>query len=137
MIQFLSKLFSHRKSSFVVPPKPKWEETVMLMRHRSLRSLHCFDDKVVKVIYSQNNEQRFILFESKKGYFYYIVEYLTELDDEEWRYVVAQNVHALPAMWVSASRTSSRSIFGQTCEAWNDFIASPEYKKYFFDPSFL
>ena len=127
MFNKLKSIFSRKKAITPIPPKPSWQETVELMYDKSLS---CFSDEIVKVIYSNNKEKRVIFFKSENGFYYYSIEQLVEFDDEEWAYF-AKEPDALPAMWVTPIQTSARSIFGTEQEAWNDFIISPEYKNDF------
>ena len=86
-------------------------------------------DKAVQVVFSANGEHRFVLLESEKGYCYYLVEDLTPLDEEEWRFA-SQDPQALPAMWVPQNEIR-RSLFGQREEAWQDFTRTEAYQRYF------
>lgn len=129
MIKRLAKLFCRHKTDRTIPTNPPWAETVMLMRKQSPNA---FADTVLKVVYSKDSKHRFILLKSKNGYYYYVVEHLTELDDEEWRYA-SLFPDALPALWLPAENRFWRSLFGWESEALRDFAASDEYKKYFSD----
>ncbi len=127
MIKELKSFFSRKKAAAPLPPKPSRQEIAELMHGQSLSG---YADNVIKVIYSDNNEKRVVFFRSKRGFCYYVVEYLMEFDDEEWAYI-AGKPDALPAMWAEPVTTSARSVFGTEQEAWEDFIASPEYKNGF------
>ena len=124
MFKKIKSLFSRKKATDPVPPKPSWQKIVELMHDKSLSSC---SDEIVKVIYSSNDEKRVIFFKSEHGFYYYSIEHLVEFDDEEWAYF-AREPDALPAMWITQSQSSDHSIYGTEQEAWNDFIISPEYK---------
>lgn len=124
MFNKLKSKFSFKKATAPVPPKPSWQETVELMYDKSLSG---FTDEIIKVIYSSNKEKRVIFFKSENGFYYYSIENLVEIDDDEWAYF-AKGPGDLPATWMTPIQSSDRSIFGTEQEAWNDFILSPEYK---------
>ncbi len=124
MFKKIKSLFSRKKATNPVPPKPSWQEIVELMHDKSLTS---YSDKIVKVVYSANNEKRAVFFKSEHGFYYYSIEHLVEFDDEEWAFFAIEP-GALPAMWMTQSQTSDHSIYGTEQEAWNGFIISPEYK---------
>lgn len=129
-MKFLSRLFSSHKTEPTVRPKPEWAETVRLMRDRSLNS---FADNVVMVAFSGDGEHRFVLLESEKGFFRYLLEDLTPLDDEEWRFVSA-DPSVLPAVWIPRDGNGT-SFFGTREEALKDFRTAPDYPLFFPDLS--
>ena len=53
MFKKIKSLFSRKKATDPVPPKPLWQEIVELMHDKSLTS---YSDKIVKVVYSTDNE---------------------------------------------------------------------------------
>ena len=67
MFEKIKSLFSRKKATDPVPPKPSWQEIVEFMHDKSLSS---YSDEIVKVIYSTNNEKRAVFFKSEHGFYY-------------------------------------------------------------------
>ena len=72
-----------RKEKPVVPKMHEWNEIVEMLYDKSL---NCFDDEVVKVIYSKDKAKRYIVLKSDRGFFTYRLEKIYQFDEEEWRY---------------------------------------------------
>lgn len=128
IVKWIRSLF-HVRDADRIParPRPSWAEIVEIMQDQSPS---CFPDaEIVKVIYSDDREKRFVLDKSKDGVFQYRMEQIEAFDDEEWGYI-SRDPNALPGMW-AAFGYSGESFFGTEQEAWNEFVYSPEYKLYF------
>ncbi len=104
---------------------PEWEEIVKRMYDKGLNS---FVDEVVEAIYSNDKTMRYVILKKENGCFTYTLEVMLRFDDEDWKYISAQE-DALPAMWGSHHGLSS--IFDTKEHAIKELMAEPEYKLYF------
>lgn len=120
------KAFFSKKQSPTIPPRPTWDEVVKIMYDKNLT----FDEDLVKVIYSEDKAQRYVVLKSKKGFYTYRLETLYAFDEEEWRYTYSGE-DTLPGMWETLTSGNSRSFFGSEDEAMIDLIAEPVYKEFF------
>ena len=87
------------------------------------------DETVIKVVYGENNEHRVVILKNSDGYFRYIFERIEEYDADEMKYFSGYP-DRLPAEWREVDDMRF-SAFGSEEEAWNDLIATSEYKMYF------
>jgi hypothetical protein len=84
-------------------------------------------DEVVKVIYSKENDKRFIIYKTPKGFYKVEFQAVTLLDDDEWNYIC--NVeNAIGGYW---SPIFYHSVYGTVEDAVKELEATPEYKQYF------
>lgn len=107
--------------------KPDWETVVELMYDKQL---DCFDDEVIRVIYSKDKSKRYLILKKKNGILTYLLEYVYQFDDEEWNYISNQE-NALPAMWEPYYTDWGVSHFEKEEELMNELIYEPEYKQFF------
>ena len=111
-----------RKEKSVVPKMPEWNEIVEMLYDKSL---DCFDDEVVKVIYSKEKALRYIVLKSDKGFFSYCLEKIYQLDEEEWSYRCSFDL--TPAFWQDVDN-GSKSIFSNLEDALKELEQEAEYK---------
>lgn len=124
MFDKLKKRFSRReKIDYVLPSHT---EIVDMLYDKYL---DFSDDKVINVIYGENNEHRVIILQNNEGYFRYVFESIEEYDADEIKYFSGYP-DRLPAEWREVN-DRHLSVFGSEEEAWNDLIATSEYKTYF------
>ena len=131
LIKKIKEFFSKRQQSrqagkFEVPPMPSWEEIVKIMYDKNL----AFGEEIVKVIYSQDKTNRFVVLKSEKGFYTYCFETIFPFDEEEWKYV-SQDKDALPAQWETPAVAASYSLFETEEIAMRELLCTPEYKKFF------
>lgn len=108
-----------------VSARPDWETIVRIMKDKSL---DCFVDEVIKVIYSRDNTRRYVILKNKDAILTYHLENLYPYDDEDWKYISAVE-DALPAMWESQSDWCSR--FEREDDLMKALVNEPEYKQFF------
>lgn len=101
---------------------PSWETVVELMHDKHL------PNELVRVLYSKDNAQRFVILQSRQGFFTYQLEKLCQYDSEEWQYI-GQNKNALPAMWEPEG--SSKSIFETLDQLLTELKTHPSYQQHF------
>ena len=111
-----------RKEKRIVPPMPEWNEIVEMLYDKNL---DCFDDEVVRVIYSKDKALRYIVLKSDKGFFTYRLEKIYQLDEEEWSYRCSFDL--TPAFWQNVD-DGSKSIFSTLEDALNELKQEAEYK---------
>ena len=111
-----------RKEKPVVPQMPEWNEIVEMLYDKSL---NCFDDEVVKVIYSKDKAKRYIVLKSDKGFFTYLLEKIYQLDEEEWSYRSCYDL--TPAFWQVVDN-GRKSIFTSLEDALKEMEQEAEYK---------
>ena len=101
---------------------PEWNEIVKMLYDKNL---DCFDDEVVRVIYSKDKAMRYIVLKSDKGFFSYRLEKIYQLDEEEWSYRCSFDL--TPAFWQDVDN-GSKSIFSTLEDALNELKQEAEYK---------
>ena len=111
-----------RKEKRIVPPMPEWNEIVEMLYDKNL---DCFDDEVVRVIYSKDKALRYIVLKSDKGFFSYRLEKIYQFDEEEWSYRCSFDL--TPAFWQDVDN-GSKSIFSTLEDALNELEQEAEYK---------
>ena len=111
-----------RKEKPVVPKMPEWNEIVEMLYDKSL---NCFGDEVVKVIYSKDRAKRYIVLKSDKGFFTYLLEKIYQLDEEEWGYRSSYDL--TPAFWQVVDN-GRKSIFTSLEDALKEMEQEAEYK---------
>ncbi len=121
----MQKLFSmFGKVKRAVPEMLEWEEIVEMLYDKSL---DCFDDEVVKVVYSKDRALRYVVLKSNKGFFSYRLEKIYRFDDEEWSY--RSGFDLTPAFWQNVDN-GSKSIFSNLEDALKELEQENEYKIY-------
>ena len=115
------------KTSHETSPRhmPSWSEIVEIMHDDAPL---CYSDEVVRVIYSDDQEKRFVLLKRQDGLYRYSFERLTACDEDEWRWN-SIDPDELPGYW--APMGGGISLFSSEQEAWHDLVSSPEYKTFF------
>ena len=110
------------KEKRVVPKMPEWNEIVEMLYDKNL---DCFDDEVVKVIYSKDKAMRYIVLKSDTDFFSYRLEKIYQLDEEEWSYRCSFDF--TPAFWQDVDN-GSKSIFSTLEDALKELEQEAEYK---------
>ncbi len=119
----MKRLFrKFRKEKRIVPPMPEWNEIVEMLYDKNL---DCFDDEVVRVIYSKDKAMRYIVLKSDTGFFSYRLEKIYQLDEEEWSYRCSFDL--TPAFWQDVDN-GSKSIFSTLEDALKELEQEAEYK---------
>lgn len=113
-----------RKEKRVVSKMPEWNEIVQMLYDKNL---DCFDDEVVRVIYSKDKAMRYIVLKSDKGFFNYRLEKIYQFDEEEWSYRCSFDL--TPAFWQDVDN-GSKSIFSTLEDALKELEQEAEYKIY-------
>ena len=108
-----------------VSARPDWETIVRIMKDKSL---DCFDDEIINVIYSKDNTMRYVILKNKDAILTYHLENLYPYDDEDWKYISAVE-GTLPAMWETQSDWCSR--FAREDDLMRALVNEPEYKQFF------
>ena len=106
----------------IVPPMPEWNEIVEMLYDKNL---DCFEDEVVRVIYSKDKAMRYIVLKSGTGFFSYRLEKIYQLDEEEWSYRCSFDL--TPAFWQDVDY-GNKSIFSTLEDALNELKQEAEYK---------
>ena len=106
----------------IVPPMPEWNEIVEMLYDKNL---DCFDDEIVRVIYSKDKAMRYIVLKSGTGFFSYRLEKIYQLDEEEWSYRCSFDL--TPAFWQDVDY-GNKSIFSTLEDALNELKQEAEYK---------
>lgn len=94
------------------------------------KQLECFNDEVIRVIYSKDKFKRYVILKTEDGILTYLLEEIYQFDDEEWNYVCNQE-SVIPAMWEPKYTQWHGSHFNRECELMNELIHEPEYKQFF------
>lgn len=92
------------------------------------KSLDCFTDEVLKVIYSENKTERYVILKNENGIIHFVFEKI-ELYDEEMLYYFEGSPDALPAYWNGFDTPSS--FYGTLEDALNNLKFEPKYRQYF------
>ena len=73
--------------------------------------------KICKVIYNKDNSKRFVILESKKGFFKYTYEEICVFDELDWNdhYCYIENIK--PGWWEPKDSSFAYSFFGTENEA--------------------
>ena len=121
------KIFKPKKIDKEILEKPDWETVVEMMYDKQL---DCFDDEVIRVIYSKDKSKRYLILKKENGILTYLLEYVYQFDDEEWNYISNQE-NALPAMWEPYYTNWGVSHFEKEEELMKELIHEPEYKQFF------
>ena len=119
--------FKPKKIGKEVLEKPDWETVVEMMYDKQL---DCYDDEVIRVIYSKDKSKRYLILKRKNGILTYLLEYVYQFDDEEWNYISNQE-NSLPAMWEPYYTDWGVSHFEKEEELMNELVHEPEYKQFF------
>ena len=123
MKKFFSKFIKEKQ---VVHQMPEWNEIVKMLYDKNL---DCFDDEVVRVIYSKDKAMRYIVLKSDKGFFSYRLEKIYQFDEEEWGYRCSFDL--TPAFWQDVDN-GSKSIFSNLEDALKELEQEAEYKFFSF-----
>ena len=124
MFDKLKKRFSRKEKIDYVLPSHTEIVDMLYDKH-----LDFSDETVIKIVYGANNEHRVVILKNSDGYFRYIFERIEEYDADEMKYFSGYP-DRFPAEWREVDDMRF-SAFGSEKEAWNDLIATSEYKTYF------
>ncbi|MBE7018299.1 MAG: hypothetical protein E7413_00260 [Ruminococcaceae bacterium] len=119
MKKFFRKFIKEKRA---VPQMPEWNEIVKMLYDKNL---DCFDDEIVRVIYSKDKAMRYIVLKSGTGFFSYRLEKIYQLDEEEWSYRCSFDL--TPAFWQDVDY-GNKSIFSTLEDALNELKQEAEYK---------
>ena len=92
------------------------------------KSLDRFTGKVLKVIYSENKTERYVILKNENGIIHFVFEKI-ELYDEETLNYFEDSPDALPAYWNGFD--TPRSFYGTLEDALNNLKFEPKYRQYF------
>ena len=92
------------------------------------KSLDRFTGKVLKVIYSENKTERYVILKNENGIIHFVFEKI-ELYDEETLNYFEGSPDALPAYWNGFD--TPRSFYGTLEDALNNLKFEPKYRQYF------
>lgn len=114
------------KAAQSVPPRPPWNEIVEFMRDKGLELEE--GEMLIRTLFGENGEMRFVIFKTNRGFFRYRLERLCGRDDDEWA-AFSRDKGFLPGMWIP--QTDPASLFETEQLAMNELVNSPEYREYF------
>ena len=114
-----------RKANIDVPPMPSWNDIVEMLYQKGLEN---FCDEVVKVFYSRDKAQRYVILKNSKGFFTYILEKIYQYDEDDWKY--SFNYNSCPGYWITVEN-KNKSIFSSLDDALNELEKEPEYRGFF------
>ena len=127
-MKWLKKFFKRKKQIDPIP-MPPYDEIVKSLYGKEL----VYPDalKVCKVIYSKDNSKRFVILESKKGFFKYTYEEICVFDELDWtcHYCYVENVK--PGWWEPKDSSFAYSFFGTEEEAVIALKSESIFKQYF------
>ena len=123
------KKFLKRKKQIDPIPMPPYDEIVNSLYDKEL----VYPDalKICKVIYNKDNSKRFVILESKKGFFKYTYEEICVFDELDWtsRYCYVENIK--PGWWEPKDSSFAYSFFGTEKEAMIALKSESIFKQYF------
>ena len=127
-MKWLNKFFKRQKQIDPIPIPPS-DEIVKSLYDKEL----VYSDvlNICKVIYSKDNSKRFIVLESKKGFFKYTYEEVCVFDELDWNsyYCYIENIE--PGWWEPNDSSFAHSYFGTEKEAMIALKSEPIYKQFF------
>lgn len=94
------------------------------------KHLDAFSEEVVRVIYSIDRSMRYVVLKNEKGYFTYQLEAIYQYEEDEWKYLSAQE-DVLPALWEPFRGIVGKSIFENMDDLLKEIKAEAEFKHYF------
>ena len=127
-MNWLKTLFKRTKQTCSIP-MPPYDEIVKSLYDKELV---CSDElKICKVIYNKDNSKRFVILESKKGFFKYTYEEICVFDELDWNdhYCYIENIK--PGWWEPKDSSFAYSFFGTENEAIISLKSEPIYRQYF------
>ena len=127
-MNWLKTLFKRTKQTSPIP-MPPYDEIVKSLYDKELV---CSDElKICKVIYNKDNSKRFVILESKKGFFKYTYEEICVFDELDWNdhYCYIENIK--PGWWEPKDSSFAYSFFGTENEAIISLKSEPIYRQYF------
>ena len=80
-MNWLKTLFKRTKQTSSIP-MPPYDEIVKSLYDKEL--VYSDELKIRKVIYNKDNSKRFVILESKKGFFKYTYEEICVFDELDW-----------------------------------------------------
>ena len=125
-MNFFTKWFK-RNLKPSTSPMPTHETLVEMMYDKHLDA---FSDEVVRVIYSRDRSMRYVVLKNEKGYFTYQLEAIYQYEEDEWKYLSAQE-DVLPALWEPFRGIVGKSIFENMDDLLKEIKAEAEFKHYF------
>ena len=127
-MKWLKKFFKRKKQIDPIP-MPPYDEIVKSLYDKEL----VYSDalKICKVIYSKDNSKRFVILESKKGFFKYTYEEICVFDELDWNSLFGYIEGTKPGWWEPKDRSFAYSFFGTEDEALSALKCESEYKHFF------
>lgn len=92
------------------------------------KSLDCFTDEVLKVIYSESKTERYVILKNENGIIHFVFEKIELYDDNELDFAYGNPVFP-PAYWNGFDTPSS--FYGTLEDALNNLKFEPKYRQYF------
>ena len=123
------KKFFKRKKQIDPIPMPSYAEIVKSLYDK--KPVYSDALKICKIIYSKDNSKRFIVLESKKGFFKYTYEEVCVFDEIDWtsHYCYIENIE--PGWWEPKDSAFAYSFFGTEKEAMIALKSEPVYEQFF------
>ena len=127
-MNWLKILFKRKKQAEPIP-MPSYDEIVKSLYDKDL--VYSDAIKICKVIYNKDNTKRFVVLESKKGFFKYTYEEICVFDELDWNnyYCFIENIE--PGGCEPKDSSFTYSFFGTENEAIIALKSEPIYKQYF------
>ena len=110
-------------------PMPPYDEIVKSLYDKEL--IYSDTLKICKVIYNKDNSKRFVILESKKGFFKYTYEEICVFDELDWNSHFGYVDGIKPGWWEPKDHSFTYSFFGTEKEAMIALKSEPIYKQFF------
>ena len=126
-MKWIKSLF--KKKEPTIAPMPPYDEIVKSLYDKDLS--YADAKKICRIIYSKDNSKRFVVLESRKGFFKYTYEEISVFDELDWNdhYCYIENIE--PGWWEPKDSSFSYSFFGTENEAIISLKSEPIYRQYF------
>ena len=127
-MKWLKKFFKRKKQIDPIP-MPPYDEIVKSLYDKEL--IYSDTLKICKVIYNKDNSKRFVILESKKGFFKYTYEEICVFDELDWTSHFCNIENIKPGWWESKNSSFAYSFFGTEKESMIALKSEPIYKQFF------
>ena len=129
-MKWIKTLFKRKKKQETdIIPMPPYDEIVKSLYDKGL--VYSDELKVCKVIYNNDNSKRFVILESKKGFFKYTYEEICVFDELDWTFHYCHVENIDPGWWGPKDSSFASSFFGTEKEALIALKSEPIYKQFF------
>ena len=118
-----------KKKKVDIHPMLPYDEIVQSLYDKDL----VYSDalKICKVLYNKDNSKRFVVLESKKGFFKYTYEEVCVFDELDWASHYCYIANIKPGWWEPKDHSFAYSFFGTEKEAVIALKSEPIYKQFF------